>query len=80
MTEKIKKISNKTDFICFLNELAKDFNKNPAQWENMAIPEYLTQIAGWIEDYSECPANDIKWEHIDYQVLARIFYMGKIYE
>ena len=80
MIEVIEKIGNKADFVYFLYLLAKDFKKNPQEWENQTIPEFLEQMAGWVEDYSTCPANDIEWEGIDYKVLAQIIYMGKIYE
>ena len=80
MFEEIEKIRNKADFIHFLYLLSEDFQKNPQEWENHTIPEFLEQMAGWIEDYSTCPANDIEWEKIDFKVLAQIIYMGKIYE
>lgn len=80
MTEVIEKIGNKADFIHFLYLLSKDFENNLQEWENQTIPEFLEQMASWIEDYSTCPANDIEWERIDFKVLAQIIYMGKIYE
>ena len=80
MTEVIEKIGNRADFIHFLYLLSKDFKKNPQKWENQTIPEFIEQMASWIEDYSTCPANDIEWERIDFKVLAKIIYMGKIYE
>lgn len=80
MIEVIEKIGNKADFIHFLYFLSKDFKKNPQEWENQTIPEFLEQMASWLEDYSTCPANEIEWEKIDFKVLAQIIYMGKIYE
>ena len=80
MFEQIEKIRNKADFIHFLYLLSEDFKKNPQEWENHTIPEFLEQMAGWIEDYSTCSANNIEWEKIDFKVLAQIIYMGKIYE
>lgn len=80
MFEEIEKIRNKTDFIHFLYLLSKDFEKNPQEWENHTISEFLEQMAGWVEDFSTCPANDIEWEWVDFKVLAKIIYMGKIYE
>ena len=80
MFEEIENINNTADFIHFLYLLAEDFEENPQEWENYTIPEFLEQMAGWIEDYSTCPANNIEWEKIDFKVLAQIIYMGKIYE
>ena len=80
MVELIEKIESKADFISFLNLLSKDFEKNPDEWANRTIPEFLEQMAGWVEDCSAAPTNDIKWDNIPFRVLAQILYMGKIYE
>lgn len=68
------------DFVEYVKSLANDFTENREEWENVTIPDYLEQIASWIEDYSESPANDISWEKIDFKILAQLLYMGKIYE
>lgn len=80
VVEHINGISNKEDLVRFLHLLSKDYKNNQEQWENGTIDEFLEGIAGWIEDFSECEQNDIHWESIDYSILARLFYMGKIYE
>ena len=80
MFEKIEQINNKREFIEFLNQLSKDYQTNYDLWENGTIDTFIEQIASWIEDYSTCPMNDIDWTEIDYKILAKIFYMGKIYE
>lgn len=38
------------------------------------------QIANWIEDYADSPANDIAGEKVGLTILVRLLYMGKIYE
>ena len=80
MIEKISSISSKEEFIEYLQDLATDYTDNRNEWENQTIPDYLEQIASWIEDYSISPANDIEWEKIDFKILAQLLYMGKIYE
>jgi len=80
MIEKINSISNREDFIEFLKNLATDYTDNNDAWENKTISDYLEQISSWIEDYADSPANDIAWENVDFQILARMLYMGKIYE
>ena len=80
MIEVIEKIGDREGFVHFLNLLSKDFKKNPQEWENQSIPEFLEQMASWVEDYSTNPQNTIEWERIDFKVLAQIIYMGKIYE
>lgn len=80
MVEQINHITNKAQFLQFVRDLAKDNLKNPEEWENTTISAYLEQMAGWVEDYSESPMNDIEWNKIDFRTLAIILYMGKIYE
>lgn len=80
MIEKINRISSKEDFIKYIRSLVADYTNNKDEWENITIPDYLEQIASWIEDYSVTPQNDIEWEKIDYRILAQLLYMGKIYE
>ncbi len=80
MIEKINSISCKEDFIEYIEFLARDYTNNKDEWENKTIPDYLEQMASWIEDFAESPANDIVWEKIDFKILARLLYVGKIYE
>ena len=80
MIEKINRISSKEDFIKYIRSLVADYTNNKDEWENITIPDYLEQIASWIEDYSVTPQNDIEWEKTDYRILAQLLYMGKIYE
>ncbi|WP_458693062.1 DUF7660 family protein [Bacteroides caecimuris] len=56
------------------------FLKNSEEWENRTIDEFLNAMQSWIEDYSSSEFNDIDWGKVDYSLLARILYMGKIYE
>lgn len=78
--KQIEKIKSKDDFLAFLNQLSKNFRENPDEWENKTAGEYIRAMASWIEDYSACPNNDIDWDSLDYKTLAKILYMGKIYE
>lgn len=80
MIEQINSIQDKNDFISFVRKLSFDFNEHNEEWETTSIPDFLEQMASWIEDYSESPANDIEWDKPDFQMFAKILYMGKIYE
>lgn len=80
MTEQILSIKDKNDFIRFVKDLALDYREHYEEWANTTVPEFLQQMAGWVEDYSVMPANDFAWEKVDFRVLAAILYMGKIYE
>lgn len=76
----IEEISDKKAFLVFLSELNNNFLTNSEEWENRTIDEYLKAMQSWIEDYSSSEFNDIDWGKVDYSLLARILYMGKIYE
>ena len=53
--------------------------EKPDEWENKTITDYLGQMASWMDDASI--SNDIiDWDNVDYKTLAKILYMGKIYE
>lgn len=77
---KIETITDKTSFIEFLDLLAKDYVANPSEWENNTIPCFIEAMSSWITDFSETDFNDIDWEKPDYQTMAKILYMGKLYE
>ena len=78
--ELIEKISDKKSFLLFLEKLITDYKENNSEWENQSVDEYLDAMMSWIEDYSTSEFNDIDWESIDYSTMAKILYMGKIYE
>ena len=60
--------------------LINDYRENSQEWERDSIDEYLDAMIAWVNDFSKCQYNDIDWNKIDYSVIARILYMGKIYE
>ena len=78
--EKINNIKSKADFLEFMTELEEDFNENNEEWENQYPDEYIGSIRDWVDDYSSCKQDDIDWKKVDWKLLARLFYMGKIYE
>lgn len=80
MIKQINHIQDKNDFIQFVRRLSLDFEEHYEEWENTSVPEFLERMASWIEDYSESPANDMEWDKTDFQMLAKILYMGKVYE
>lgn len=80
VTDVINLIDTKEDFILFIELLQKDFTINNKDWKNKNINEYLSSLVSWVEDFSNCPQNDVDWSKVEWKVIARIFYMGKIYE
>ena len=80
MIDQIDTIKNNGDFIAFLNDLANDFQEHPEEWYNLTIPEYLMSVASWLEDVSENDESETDWENTDFKTIAKMFYMGKLYE
>ncbi len=78
--KRIEKMTDKEDFLTFLNELIFDYRNHPKEWENSTVDLYLEAMLSWIEDYSVSVFNDVDWNNINYAVLAKILYMGKLYE
>ncbi len=79
MTDPIEQINNISDILNFVIQLAEDAKEHPEEWTNTTITDYLGQIASWIED-CYMPEDKINFEKPDYKALAKILYMGKIYE
>ena len=77
--DQINKIDDMDKFLTFLVDLAMDAKDNPDEWANTNITDYLGQMAGWIDDWSDTH-EDIDWESMDYKSFAKILYMGKLYE
>ncbi len=77
---KIEKISCKEDFLSFLAQLAADFRASPQEWESRTVDQYLEAVQSWVEDFSTSEYNDIDWSRVEYSIMARILYMGKLYE
>lgn len=80
ITKIIERISGKEDFLSFIQRLVVDYRENPQKWENKSVDEYLQAMVSWIEDFSSSEFNNIDWNKIDYTTLAKLLYIGKIYE
>ncbi|MBR6255976.1 MAG: hypothetical protein IKR23_01245 [Lachnospiraceae bacterium] len=77
--DQIECVTDLDSFAKFLNALARDYEDNPDEWENLSIGDYLESIAAWIKDWTDLHGND-EFEQLDLKELAKIFYAGKIYE
>ena len=80
IAEKIEEISCKEEFLSFLAQLAADFRASPQEWENRTVDQYLEAVQSWVEDFSTSEYNDVDWSRVEYSIMARILYMGKLYE
>lgn len=77
--DEIENVNNREAFIAFLENLADDYKENNEEWVNDSISDYLERIATWIKDWGDSHGND-EFEQLDFKELAKIFYVGKIYE
>lgn len=78
----IKNVQTKEELLRFLQMLANDRRSNEEEWESKSVEDYLLSIQSWIEDmngYYENNNLEIP-QNIDWNFIANIFYVGKIYE
>jgi len=84
---KSEDVKNREDFIKFLRELDKDFQKDyqknkdkpyggDSKWENWFAGNYLEAISGWLDDTKAF--SDVKT--LQWKDLAKIIESGKYYE
>jgi hypothetical protein len=82
LTDKLKQVKTKNDFITFINTLAEDNDKSSIEWENANISSFLNAVAAWTEDmdgYYNNMKKDLP-KNINWEFAATLFYVGKIYE
>lgn len=80
MVEQIESISSKEQLVKFIYDLAEDAKEKSCEWDNTTISEYLESIARWVEDNDEQSLYPVEWNKKDLILLAKMLYMGKIYE
>ena len=79
LVSRIERVDDKDGFLKAIRLLAEEIRSRQLV-ANMCIDEYLESVASWVEDFSECPRNDIDWKSVDYRLILRLLYMGCIYE
>ncbi|MCR5406220.1 MAG: hypothetical protein K6E88_05505 [Lachnospiraceae bacterium] len=77
--DQIENVTDSYSFARFLSVLAQDYKDNHDEWQNSSVDDYLKSISAWIKDWSESYGNE-EFEQLDFKELAKIFYVGKIYE
>lgn len=78
----IKNVKTKEDFLRFLKMLANDTKSNTEEWANKSVEDYLLSIQSWTEDMEGYYKNNNLEvpQNVDWNFIATIFYVGKIYE
>ncbi len=74
--ESIAGITDKRTFVEFVKAMRRDFLTKPEEWKNGTIDAYFDAVSAWLEDAPQ--PSDIK--ETDWAALAKILYMGKLYE
>lgn len=82
MNEALKNTQTREDLVKFIDRLINDINNNPDEWTGKTIRSYLESIQSWIEDmdgyYNNTKQN--LPQNIDWNFIATLLYVGKIYE
>jgi hypothetical protein len=77
------KVTDRQNFINFLDLLRKDFLENPESWENKTLPDFLEALSAYTEDiqgYYENMKLNVNADKPSWQTFADIFKGAKIYE
>ena len=74
--EDINNISNAIELRKFIDCLRNDYRMNCVSWENETIDDYLGAINAWLKDSHELSGQPV----VVLQLIAKILYIGKIYE
>ena len=78
----ISEITNKEDFVRFVESLVFNLNNNSSEWNNKTLSEYLEAVASWTEDMEGYYINNnipIP-ENVNWKVFAKILIAAKMYE
>ena len=77
--DEFSSVYDRNSFLVFLKNLSMDFEENPGEWQNQRVSDYLKCIAAWIEDWG-AKYGTAEFDNLDFHEMAKILYMGKIYE
>lgn len=69
----IETIQTPVAFADFLDAMRQDFRTHPETWENQTLDDYFASISAYVRD--TVPADTA-----DFALLAKLLYIGKIYE
>ena len=69
----IETIQTPAAFADFLDAMKQDFRIHPETWENQTLDDYFASISAYVRDTAPAAT-------ADFAQLAKLFYIGKIYE
>lgn len=75
-------VTNRKSLVEFVRQLSKDFLKNPEEWNNITVSDYLEALAAFIDDsdgYYQNKGLPIP-ELPNWQTLAEFLVAAKYYE
>jgi len=78
----LEQVDSKETFIAFVMCLAANLEKDPDDWQNTGLFEYLESIASWsdgIERYYERLGEPMPL-NVNWRVFGEILMAGKVYE
>jgi len=75
-------VHTKEDFIRFLEEMSEEREQGRKNWANPGLAGYLDAIARWTTNMEQAAQNTgMKMpENPDWQFIATLFHIGRIYE
>jgi len=83
MMEQLEKLNAKQDFEDFLALLAKDFQKNNSNWENVSLESYLNSLHSFskdVEGYYQNNSMKMNVNNPSWRLFADILLGARIYE
>jgi hypothetical protein len=74
-------VNSKEEFIAFMESLQENLKKNPENWNNKTLPEYLEALTSWVDDREDYYLNKkVSIPPIDWKALADILFGATMYE
>jgi len=82
ISEQVKSVQTREEFVEFVKVLSKDFKSNQATWENKDAGSFLEALASWVEDMDGYYLNEGKTvpKQLDWNVAANMLVAAKMYE
>lgn len=82
LTEQVKKIKTRDDFVMFVHALLQDLKEQREQWENTSLDAYLEALAAWVQDMDGyyCNRGEPIPQQLTWENLGEILLAARVYE